>query len=250
LEEERASPIIEEESLTHQFVEDMERLCFEIYKDLFAVVAKQLRPRLLNAVLEHSIYKEDKRNQSREQPEPLPPADKFTEPTEIIATFADCLKALQKHFTYDSVTHQLFMQLFAYADAVMFNALMDGTDLCTCGNGFQVKVTISKLEDWATNNSMTQACEKLRHTAQAASVLVMVDKNIFKDAEMVKAVFPALNFGQIKHLSDNFIADQYCPDPVPQAVKQFLSRKAQEDKSSKHLKLDESRFLPLPVGPL
>jgi len=253
--EEDGKANIKDGAVLKLFMVHLERLCFEIYKDLAIVISKSLRPRLLNTILEYSKYLQDQQNRPRRRnsiaiPRPvsqMPPADKFTDPTEILSKLSDCFKAVQKHFLYDLVVQQLFMQIYSYSDAVLFNTLFDGTHLCTCGNGFQIKLAIDKLEDWATNSKLIHASDQLKHISQAASVLVMVDKNLFKDAEMVKAVFPALNFGQIRHILDNFRIDQYCPEPVPQVVKLFLMHAAQlEEEKERHLRLNENEFLPLP----
>jgi uncharacterized protein (DUF2235 family) len=97
----------------------------------------------------------------------------------------------------------------------LFNNLLRQEELCSCGSGFQIKLGLSQLEEWISKadkndkKHLSQAAKRyLLHITEAANVLV-VDKDIFTDEEMIENVFPTLTVPQIKYLLEHFQTDQY-----------------------------------------
>lgn len=63
----------------------------------------------------------------------------------VIGILANTLEALTRNYVADAVISQVFVQVFFYMDAVLFNALVDRKDCCTCTNGFQIKLELSEI---------------------------------------------------------------------------------------------------------
>jgi len=159
------------------------------------------------------------------------------------------LVSLRKHMIFDSVVKQFFCQVFYYINTRLFNDLLHQRELCTCGNGFQIKLGLGQLDEWVAKNDKKNlavaARRYLQHITEAANVLV-VDKAIFEDETMISNVCPTLSIPQVRALLSQFRTDQYSPEPVPKAVLAKLEKMDKSRKSSKGLELDESFLLSLP----
>jgi len=66
----------------------------------------------------------------------------------ICACFSNLLEMCKKkkHHINQNITNKLLSQLFYYMDIQSFNALLKKTDLFHANGGFQIKMTVSKLE--------------------------------------------------------------------------------------------------------
>jgi len=165
---------------------------------------------------------------------------------------AQHLEMLHKYYIFETVIKQFFCQIFYYINARLFNSLLRTEEHCSCGSGFQIKLGLSQLEEWIskadTNDKkhLSQAARHyLLHITEAANVLV-VDKDIFTDEEMIEKVFPTLTTPQIKYLLEHFQTDQYAPNPVARNVMATLDGLARQRKGQRMLEVDEAYLLSLP----
>lgn len=131
---------------------------------------------------------------------------------------------LRQHHHFEGIVRQFFTQVVRFIDASLFNALMSQRELCTCGNGFQTKVELSRLEEWIKESLQYPLRNEMEFTLQASTLLV-VEKRTFAQEGAVEAVCPRLNYSQVLKLLQLFTPDQVAPEPVPPEVFSWISAK-------------------------
>ena len=73
----------------------------------------------------------------------------------IIAVLSNALDVVQSSHFPDPIITQLFKELFHHINAVLLNALFMRKEICTCSNGFQIKLEISEVETWVNQKGGT-----------------------------------------------------------------------------------------------
>jgi hypothetical protein len=126
------------------------------------------------------------------------------------------LKTLKSVYLYESVIQQYFYQLFYYMNCIVFNELMEHPErFSSTTHGFEIALALSTLLEWADRNVPGLPRDQLfQHILQAANVMVM-DKTLLKDKEMLVQVWPALNPSHIYRIICFFRPDATMPDSVP-----------------------------------
>jgi len=122
---------------------------------------------------------------------------------------------MDKWALFDSVMEQLMNQVFFFINATLFNHLIEHPDLCTPSTGFQLKLSLSLLEDWIVGSSHIPKNKAFLHSIrsqlepikQVANLLVMNDNKVFKDEESFSCAFSRLNILQIQHFVHSFQPD-------------------------------------------
>jgi DNA repair ATPase RecN len=238
------------------FFHNLETIIFEIYsaflKNIYAHIDDVIVPAILQPIVGRDRRGPSQRdargsriNGGKNKSNALPS-------TGLTNILSEHLEMLHKYHIFDSVIKQFFCQVFYYINTRLFNNLLRQEELCSCGSGFQIKLGLSQLEEWISKadkndkKHLSQAAKRyLLHITEAANVLV-VDKDIFTDEEMIENVFPTLTVPQIKFLLEHFQTDQYAPNPVPRNVMATLDGLSRQRKGQKVVEVDEAYLLSLP----
>ncbi|KAH3760637.1 hypothetical protein Pelo_7568 [Pelomyxa schiedti] len=216
--------------------------------DAFTLIMKRvqqlLKPMLVPAFLE----------QQAPQPGPATPKkstgqppQRVHHPSEVIEVMVDTLKQLDAGHMPQNLCNQFFSQLCHWINAILFNKLVCFPHLCTCGNGIQVKLGLSMIEDFLSKTSyLSTAKEYLEHTRQACNLFFM-DKSILLDQGSLTSIFGCLNVCQITLLVQSFKPDMFSPVPVDPKI--LVALKKYQDQSLP-LMLDPDLFIiPHPTPP-
>lgn len=140
-----------------------------------------------------------------------------------------------------SLVKQFFTQGFYFINFTLFNTLLNTKRMCTCANGFQIKLELSQLEQWISKTlQIPEIKNQLDIMAQAINVLVM-DKNVILEGDTLKQICPLLTAKQIKRLLELFTPDQLSPAAVPQEV--FLKLKKASEGDNKPLETPPTRMV-------
>ncbi|KAH3760645.1 laminin, alpha 3/5 [Pelomyxa schiedti] len=176
------------------------------YTHILKRTKKVLKPLILPSILEQSL-----------------PVFSKTEKRPATKNSGTIISALTELMQYSSLTLpkpvyvQFFCQLYYWINAVVFNHIVTHPDICTCSTGFQVKLSLSQLEDLASTNSFKEARSFLRHCQQAAGVL-MVDPQVLDNA-ISSSIFGVLSPSQVATLVVHFRPDSNFPGlEVPKEV--------------------------------
>ncbi|KAL6050050.1 Chromatin assembly factor 1 subunit A [Balamuthia mandrillaris] len=234
----------EDDDAVAQFFKRLERLIFEIYSNFVSNCLKSINTVVVGGILQQelSIFATDGTSIAGHE----------SSNKEFTSVLTKALKLLRQQHLFDSVIQQFFCQLFYNTNARIVNTLVDRKELCTCGNGFQIKLGLSQLEEWVSKQGRKLfgvARQYLSHATEAANVLV-VDKEMFGDEVMIASIFPTLSVFQIYHLLDTFQPDQFSPEGVSSSVLRHLEglcSKAKQHQSTS-LKLNETALLTLPTN--
>jgi len=139
------------------------------------------------------------------------------------------LQQLKLNYIFKTVQAQLVNQVFYYVNAFMVNEMLTKKELCTAGNGFQIKFALSQLEDWVIKNSLTDYLDSIRFTAknleELANFLTLVTNfsNQPGDVESnMKSLFPSLNIAQINTLVSSFTTDRISTAAIPNNFKKEI----------------------------
>jgi len=134
--------------------------------------------------------------------------------------------------------HQFFKDVLRLINATLFNTLLRRKDLCTCANGFQIKIELSHIEEWISKTlKMPELRNLLDNISESTNVLVM-SKSMFGEKDNRTQVCPNINAVQLKRLIEYFTPDSLAPDPVPRDVMAKFGDVRPSDKES--LELDTS----------
>jgi len=105
-------------------------------------------------------------------------------------------------------------------------------NLCTAGNGFQIKLTVSNLQDWFNAKTrkpyVGEAGENFKELSEAATLLSLDKSVLIQHNTTCDMICPNLNILQIHHLVTAFQPDKFFSEPVPLRVIQELSRMCEQ----------------------
>ncbi|KAH3761401.1 hypothetical protein Pelo_6800 [Pelomyxa schiedti] len=154
------------------------------------------------------------------------------------------LKAILDRLRSNNIPKHLCMQFFALVcygiNVELFNSLVTKPELCTCGNGFQIRYVLSKVEEFISKfDYLSGARNLLEQIKQVANFLVL-DKTVLLDAAAVTTAFGALSPSQIAHMAHSFHPDNFSPHPMPPQLLQSLPQV-----DPKTVQLDPNFFPPL-----
>lgn len=142
----------------------------------------------------------------------------------VLAALSEQLKALRDVATPASVIQELFVVVFGAADAVLFNALLEGSrSVCSAGRAVALKLAVAALDDWISANGLSAIWDRtrLQHISQASNLLMM-DKAILLNEESAGAAFPALSAAHRVRLVELFVADELAPEGVAMSVRNAM----------------------------
>jgi myosin heavy subunit len=99
---------------------------------------------------------------------------------------------------YIKIEHQVefFKQIFLYINNMTFNTLIKDNKYCTLKSGFNLKFSVSILENWAWEKKINEAKENLKLIRQASDLLSM-NKQELSDKKVILEVCTALNINQV-----------------------------------------------------
>ncbi|EOA32757.1 hypothetical protein CARUB_v10016062mg [Capsella rubella] len=159
-------------------------------------------------------------------------------------------------------------QCVARLDVAMFNAILRDSDdnfptdpvsdpiadsrvlpipstTSSFGSGAQLKNSIGNWSRWLTDlfgiddedednsdeNSYVDTSFKTFHLLKALSDLMMLPKDMLLNSSVRKEVCPMFGAPLIKRVLNNFVPDEFCPDPVPDAVLEALESEEEAEKA-------------------
>lgn len=151
-------------------------------------------------------------------------------PNDLTRFFNQLQFLIEKHSLYDTVIIQYYNQLYRFTDGILFNEIIQNpTKHSTAERGFYLKIITSELETWSSSHlgkhfqgaklsgtDVSTACT-LPYTTQSCNVLVL-DKLIFTDVNLVKQLVPILSMPQLLRLLSKFQPSSIAPQPVPKNV--------------------------------
>jgi len=160
--------------------------------------------------------------------------------TSLSSTFANLLELSKKNQLSQPVVNKLLCQLFYFIDAQSFNALLKRTDLFNASGGFQIKMSLSKLEGslGKLDKQLHLITKNLNHIKEVANLLV-IDKSVVSDEDAIKSVFSNVNIRVVDHVLQKFKPDEMAPDTIPDTIKRNVSLAAKNHPELK-LELDPS----------
>eukprot|EP01126_Amoeba_proteus_P060746 TRINITY_DN8077_c0_g2_i1.p1 TRINITY_DN8077_c0_g2~~TRINITY_DN8077_c0_g2_i1.p1 ORF type:complete len:1148 (+),score=334.16 TRINITY_DN8077_c0_g2_i1:171-3614(+) len=144
----------------------------------------------------------------------------------ILSSYDKALKHLQKWKVYDHIVLQFFHQIYHYTDVALFNELLRKPDMyCTAERGFHIKLILSQLDDWKLSNLKSHAAMEIslrsigtmQFMNQVANLLV-VEKAIMKDMQLINTLFPALNLDHLYYILLHFQPSHMAPNPVDSSI--------------------------------
>ncbi|KAF2073381.1 hypothetical protein CYY_005294 [Polysphondylium violaceum] len=128
---------------------------------------------------------------------------------------------LRQNYVHPSLINQFFSQLFYYINSLLLNSLYNIPDLCSTVNGFQIKIELSKIQDWVSVSHLS--ITQLEPMIEAANLLVM-DKELLSDPDTLNQVCPSVSMYHIKHFLKHFQPDRINSDPIPDTVFSAIER--------------------------
>jgi hypothetical protein len=135
------------------------------------------------------------------------------------------LQACARHSLHKTIESQLLGQFFFWCSSSIVNALVQQTEHCSAAVGMSLKVAVSHVEQWISQNSSRRFSgwieEQFAATREAANVLT-IDKQIFQSIDALEGIFTTLNIAQIHKLLTQFQPDDFAPDPVPRTTLDVL----------------------------
>ena len=155
---------------------------------------------------------------ARKPPPPRPMAS-FTAQLDVF------LSSARRHRLSKVIEAQMLGQFFYWCSCTIVNALVRSGEHCSAAVGMSLKVAVSHVEQWISQNSPRKLSgwveEQFAATREAANVLT-IDKHIFQSIDALEGIFTTLNIAQIHKLLTQFQPDDFAPDPVPRTTLDVL----------------------------
>eukprot|EP00727_Mastigamoeba_balamuthi_P013371 m51a1_g8657 putative dil domain containing protein (247) ;mRNA; f:65404-66336 len=165
---------------------------FDMFNTAFEHAVRSLEPLLVPYIIER---------------QPARAASPAGGPIEAVLSAA--LQDLRTARVCDAVCLQFFSQVVSYINTILLNTLLKSSHHCTCGTGIQVKLAISRIEEWLQREpAIAPARFRLEQIREAANFLVM-DKAFLQDEAATHAAMNKLSPGQIYTLAKSFHSDEY-----------------------------------------
>eukprot|EP01125_Pyxidicula_operculata_P018671 TRINITY_DN6651_c0_g1_i1.p1 TRINITY_DN6651_c0_g1~~TRINITY_DN6651_c0_g1_i1.p1 ORF type:complete len:669 (-),score=110.19 TRINITY_DN6651_c0_g1_i1:221-2227(-) len=124
------------------------------------------------------------------------------------------------HCLYDHVKKIFFQRIFHYLSGYFLDALVhDGNNY---GQGIQIKMVMSKIEDWARSqfgSEIASLAEKgLDPVRQASNVICLLQKEDLVDKSFRETVCPSLRPLYVVHILEGYKPDQFDKTTIPSTV--------------------------------
>ncbi|GAM29318.1 hypothetical protein SAMD00019534_124940 [Acytostelium subglobosum LB1] len=138
---------------------------------------------------------------------------------------------LRQNYVHSNLVGQFFSQVFFFTNALLLNSLNSIHGLCSTANGFQMKIEISKVQDWVAQVNLTESIVQMQQMIEVTNLLVM-DKKLISDADVLEQVIPSMQPHHVKHLLTLFQTDQINSDPIPsglsKAIDQIINKSGEQ----------------------
>ncbi|EGC35765.1 hypothetical protein DICPUDRAFT_151845 [Dictyostelium purpureum] len=189
----------------------------EIYSLLLHNIYNKLRPKLTNIISQGTCILDKKTNR-------FSAVENDADINKICKLLQKYMNFFKDRFLFDSIVQQFFSQTFHFISHTLLNDILGSDKYCTPANGFKLKLSLSKFDDWISSCEERELLEPCRHQFMAiieAANLMVIDKSIFTDSESILTAFETLNVLQIKKLLEVWKPDSLSPDPIPMSVMQM-----------------------------
>lgn len=135
------------------------------------------------------------------------------------------LSSARRHRLPKVIEAQMLGQFFYWCSCTIVNALVRSGEHCSAMVGMSLKVAVSHVEQWISQNSPRKLAgwveDQFAATREAANVLT-IDKHIFQSIDALEGIFTTLNIAQIHKLLTQFQPDDFAPDAVPRTTLDVL----------------------------
>ncbi|CAM0877745.1 unnamed protein product [Alopecurus aequalis] len=170
----------------------------------------------------------------------------------IVKHLNDLLKILQENCVPAIFARKIFIQIFAFINAQLFNSLLVRRECCSFSNGEYVKQGLEELEAWCTQAKPEyagSAWDELKHISQAVGFLVIFKKFRISYDEIISDLCPMLSVQQLYRISTQYWDDKYNTESVSEEVlnemKTLVNDAAGQANSNNTYLLDEETSMPL-----
>uniref|UniRef100_A0ACD5YBY9 Uncharacterized protein n=1 Tax=Avena sativa TaxID=4498 RepID=A0ACD5YBY9_AVESA len=170
----------------------------------------------------------------------------------IVKHLNDLLKTLQENCVPSIFARKIFMQIFAFINAQLFNSLLVRRECCSFSNGEYVKQGLEELEAWCSQAKPEyagSAWDELKHISQAVGFLVIFKKFRISYDEINSDLCPVLSVQQLYRISTQYWDDKYNTESVSEEVlnemKTLVNEAATQAGKDNTYLLDEETRMPL-----
>ncbi|EGC30263.1 hypothetical protein DICPUDRAFT_158016 [Dictyostelium purpureum] len=232
------------------FEYNLKTIIFKFYSKLVQNAYQKLSPGLVGSILQHDILAFNSGKVSRRKSTPdIPAYDAATNnsanstPTSSASyssrnglsfnsqltsnTTLDVLKEffeiLRQNYVHPSLIIQFYSQLFYYINSSLLKSLNSLDGLCSVVNGFQMKLELSKIQDWASVNHLDESINGLSQMIETANLLVM-NKELLSDTEVLDQVCPSVSMYHLTHILVCLQPDLINSEPIPDSVFSSINR--------------------------
>ncbi|KAH3756951.1 hypothetical protein Pelo_11260 [Pelomyxa schiedti] len=190
-----------------KFLYHLQHSLFAQYIQALQKIQKALQPLVI-----HSFLESETAVLGKLSPSPLRRLKSEVETiTGILSEFLESAIAAR---VPDSVCLQFFCQVLFWINTLVFNHLVSHPDICTCSTGFQLRLSLCRLDDFVSSHgSIRKSRVFLNHCVQAANLLV-IDKSVVLDPAVRGTILSALSLPQVAALVLAFKADSNFPGTV------------------------------------
>lgn len=268
------------ESPINSFELNLKSIIFKFYSKLIKNAYSKLSPVLVKSILQHDIlaFNSGKIILKRKSAPDLfsPPLGNIVPPTSptpnnttsnksttnqqsnhhpnqlksnsSLDVLEEFFEILRQNYVHPSIIIQFFSQIFYYINSLLINSLNNIKGLCSCVNGFQMKIELSKIQEWVSVNHLGESIEQLNSMIETSNLLVM-DKELLSDVDILNQVCPSISAYNIKHYLEEFIPDRLHSEPLPstvfQAVDKLISQRGEQEPPSLDMDITYMHLLSL-----
>ncbi|KAJ3434766.1 dilute domain-containing protein [Anaeramoeba flamelloides] len=141
-----------------------------------------------------------------------------------------------------------FNQIIYLIDAELANNLFEFDQYCQCGNGFQIKLTVSQFEERLSklNIKNLHNFTKIKQASECLAMNKVIINNADDKYHAISDISPELNYLQVLRLLKNFQIDEFDNVEIPkekiELFENFIKKKLKKNSKTNKKNDDDDVF--------
>ncbi|KAL8152977.1 hypothetical protein V2J09_010737 [Rumex salicifolius] len=177
----------------------------------------------------------------------------------IVDTLNSLLNAMRENFVPSLIVQKMFVQIFSYINAQLFNSLLQSKECCTFSNGEYVKSGLDELLSWsgkASEEYFSSTWDELKQIRQAVGFLVCNSNHVIHQKsritynDITSDLCPTLSIQQLYRMctlycDDNYNTKSVSPDVIfalKDAMKDANQASSDHEDAKSYMLIENSRI--------
>ncbi|KAJ3451601.1 myosin-5 [Anaeramoeba flamelloides] len=218
----------------YNFQKQLKNLFFQIFRSTINIIFQEIQPNLINAFLNNNP------NSSLtfgtiKQEKTLKKSKQSIAYNTILKQLNQLNEELDYNYLSNHIKKMFFNQIIHLMDVELTNGLLEFEQYCQCGNGFQIKLSVTQFEERLRNLNLGKLdnFSKIKQASECLAMNKIIINNKKDKYTAVNEISPELNYPQVLQLIKNFHIDEFDNTKIPkkkiQCFEKFIIKKLKKN---------------------